>query len=203
MEDSSSSVDEAITRPSGDQALAVSSPLIRPARVEEVAGMLALFADEVKAGRMLPRDPLRVANEIGDWLVAEEEGQVVGCVSLVFFNEELCEVRSLAVHPGQRGKGLGVDLIRAAVDLARKRGMHRVLTLTRAVGVFERAGFVQDHVARYPEKVWRDCAPCPFRERCDEIALIYPLDSPGSGNGAKNGNGNGHNADTKFDPRSR
>ena len=115
------------------------------------------------------------------WLVAEAGDQIVGCVSLVFFNEELCEVRSLAVHPDRRGNGLGGDLITAAVELARTRNMRRVLTLTRSLGVFERAGFVRDEVHNYPEKVWRDCAPCPFRERCDEITLIYSLEDGAQG----------------------
>jgi amino-acid N-acetyltransferase len=150
--------------------------VIRPARVEEISDILTLFEEEVRAGRMLPRNPDNMAAGINDWLVAEVGDQIVGCVSLVFFNEELCEVRSLAVHSDLRGNGLGGDLITAAVELARTRNMRRVLTLTRSLGVFERAGFVRDEVHNYPEKVWRDCGPCPFQERCDEIALIYSLE---------------------------
>ncbi len=160
---------------------------IRPARLPEVGAMLALFADEVRAGKMLPRNPQSVREDIDNWLVAIEGGEVVGCVSLVPYNEELCELRSLAVHPGRRGRGLGSALIRAAVELARQRGMERVLALTRAVPLFEKAGFRRDFVANFPEKVWRDCAPCPFKEACDEVALIYYLEPPGR----KNGNGRG------------
>lgn len=177
-----------------------SAPIIRPARQVEIDAMLALFADEVRAGKMLPRDPATVAAQLGDWLAAEDDGRIVGCVSLVFFNEELCELRSLAVHPEHRGNGLGGELIRAAVELARQRGMRRVLTLTRAVGVFERAGFARDLVGNYPEKVWRDCAPCPFRERCDEVALIYPIEPIGSGSARPRGNGNGNHRASRSDP---
>ena len=75
-------------------------------------------------------------------------------------------------------------MIQGAVDLAHERGMRRVLTLTRALPLFERAGFCKDFVVNFPEKVWRDCRPCPFRHRCDEVALIYYLDPPaGSDNG--------------------
>jgi amino-acid N-acetyltransferase len=96
-------------------------------------------------------------------------------VSLVTFNQSLCELRSLAVSPVYRGDGIGSQLIAAAVDLARQRGMRHVLSLTRAVALFERAGFRRDFVANFPEKVWRDCTPCPFRRACDETALIYDL----------------------------
>ena len=104
-----------------------------------------------------------------------EGERVLGCVSLVFYGEGLCELRSLAVDPSQRGRGLGVMLIRGAVELARERGMRRVLTLTRAVPLFVRAGFCQDFVANFPQKVWRDCRPCPFRHRCDEVALMMEI----------------------------
>jgi amino-acid N-acetyltransferase len=157
----------------GGVAVKDTARTIRAARAEEIHDILALFEDEVRAGRMLPRDPAEMAEGIGDWLVAVEEGEVTGCVSLVFFGDELCELRSLAVRADHRGNGLGGKLIRAAVEMARVRGMRRVLTLTRAVGVFESAGFVRDLVGNYPEKVWRDCMSCPLRARCDEVALVY------------------------------
>ncbi len=172
------------TNSSVEQASAFNHPdkaVIRPAQVDEIGDILMLFEEEVRAGRMLPRNPDNMVAGIHDWLVAEAGDQIVGCVSLVFFNDELCEVRSLAVHSDRRGNGLGGDLIAAAIELARTRNMHRVLTLTRSLGVFERAGFVRDEVHNFPEKVWRDCGPCPFRERCDEVALIYSLDDGAQG----------------------
>lgn len=162
--------------------------LIRTARISEVEDIRALFEEEVRAGRMLPRSPHEMRAHINDWLVAEEGGAVIGCVSLVFFNDELCELRSLAVAPEQQGRGLGLALIGAAVELARLRGMRRVLSLTRAVELFERAGFRRDFLANFPQKVWRDCRPCPLRHRCDEVALIYYLDNPPS-TAATGGNG--------------
>lgn len=149
--------------------------MIRRARLDEIAQIRALFEDEVRAGRMLPRSEEDIRATIGDWLVAEKSGQIVGCVSLVYFNQDLCEVRSLAVHPTYRGNGIAGKLIEMAVDMARARGMKRVLTLTRAARLFEQKGFRRDTVGHFPEKVWRDCAPCPFRDACDEVALIYPL----------------------------
>jgi N-acetylglutamate synthase-like GNAT family acetyltransferase len=66
-------------------------------------------------------------------------------------------------------------LVTAGLALAESRGICRALALTRAAPVFERIGFRRDFVANFPEKVWRDCTPCPFRHRCDEVALIYDL----------------------------
>lgn len=150
--------------------------LIRPARVEEIEAIRSLFVEEVRAGRMLPRTIEEIHTHLHDWLVAEaSDGRIIGCVSLVIFTPALCEVRSLAVHTSHRGNGLAGKLIAGAVEMARLRGMQQALTLTRAVRVFERAGFRRDYVTNYPEKVWRDCAPCPLRAMCDETALIYQL----------------------------
>jgi amino-acid N-acetyltransferase len=152
--------------------------IIRHPYPHEVETIRALFAAEVAAGLMLPRSPEQILQHLDDWLVAEEEGQIVGCVSLVYFNGSLAEVRSLAVRSDRRGRGLGRRLVEAALALARERGVRRVLTLTRAAGLFEHLGFARDTVGNFPEKVWRDCAPCPFRHRCDEIALVLEL-TPG------------------------
>ena len=131
---------------------------IRPAQAHEIEAVRALFADEVAAGRMLPRAEHEIRTRLDDWLVAEEWGQIPGFLSLVPFNGSLGEGRALAVHPAYPG-----------------RGIERVLVLTRAAPLFEKLGFRRDFVANFPEKVWRDCAPCPFRHACDEVALIYPI----------------------------
>jgi N-acetylglutamate synthase-like GNAT family acetyltransferase len=150
--------------------------ILRSARTEDIENILRLFEDEVRAGRMLPRLPNEIRAHLHNWLVLEREGNLIGCVSLVFFNSQLCEIRSLAVAPGLRGKGFGPQLVRGALALAAESGARRVITLTRSVAFFERLGFRYSQLAHYPEKVWRDCRPCPLRHRCDETALIYRLD---------------------------
>lgn len=149
--------------------------MIRHPNLEEVEAIRALFDDEVRAGKMLPRSAEAIRTHLADWLVAEEDGQIVGCVSLVYFTGSLCEVRSLAVHPHYRGNGIARKLVEAALQMAQKQGIHRALALTRAAHLFERLGFRRDFVANFPEKVWQDCAPCPFRDNCDEVALIIDL----------------------------
>jgi N-acetylglutamate synthase-like GNAT family acetyltransferase len=149
--------------------------IIRQPHLTEVETIRSLFAEEVRLGRMLPRPADEVRATLDSWWVAEIDGRIVGCVSLVHFNGTLCEIRSLAVDPDHRGQGIAGRLIAAAVETARLRGVERVLTLTRAVEVFERVGFHRNLVGNFPEKVWRDCAACPVRHRCDEVALVYDL----------------------------
>jgi amino-acid N-acetyltransferase len=150
--------------------------IIRQPQADEVEAILALFAQEVAAGLMLPRPADEVRQQLDRWLVAEQDGQVIGCVSLVYYNGTLAEVRSLAVRPDHRGNGIASQLVAEAVAMARARRLKRVLTLTRATRLFEQLGFERDAVSNFPIKVWQDCAPCPFQDRCDEIALVYELE---------------------------
>lgn len=149
---------------------------VRGARPADAEAILALFADEVAAGRMLPRDGAEIRGGTSSWVVAEDAaGVVVACGSLVDFGDGLGEVRSLAVVEPLRGAGIGALIVDAVAELGRARGLRRLLALTRRTGFFERLGFVRDLVANFPAKVWRDCAPCPLRERCDEVALVLEL----------------------------
>lgn len=147
---------------------------IRPARAHDVDDIVALFAAEVEAGRMLARDKEKMKVGIDEWRVAVDgEDAIVGCVSLVFFNPLLCEVRSLAVDADHRSNGLGKTLVETALSLAKEHGAAQVLTLTRAAGLFERCGFLVDDIHNFPKKVQTDCMQCPFIDCCDEIALLY------------------------------
>lgn len=148
---------------------------IRTAQLADIPEILAIFADEVKAGRMLPRSEENMRANIHDWRVAILNDEIIGCVSLVFFTPTLCEIRSLAVAEPFRQNGLGKKLVQAAVDLAEERGVAKVLTLTRAPHLFEQVGFEQDNISNFHQKVQQDCQMCPFLECCDEIALLLKI----------------------------
>ncbi|MDO9545616.1 MAG: GNAT family N-acetyltransferase [Pelolinea sp.] len=148
---------------------------IRTAQHADISAILALFADEVEAGRMLPRDKEKMKEGLQDWRVAVEDDTIVGCVSLVFFNEVFCEIRSLAVAEDHRKNGLGKKLVESALELAKERGAKEVLTLSRAAGLFERCGFQVDDIHNFPNKVQQDCQHCPFIDCCDEVALLFTI----------------------------
>jgi len=146
---------------------------IRTAQLADIPAILALFAEEVEAGLMLPRNQAEMQARIGTWRVAEVDQEVIGCVSLVFFSQALCEIRSLAVAKQYRQNGLGKKLVQAAVEFAQESGVQQVLTLTRSPWVFEPLGFAKDLIHNFPAKVQQDCQLCPFIEQCDEVALLY------------------------------
>ncbi len=114
---------------------------------------------------------------IDDWVVSENDGQLIGVGSLVAMNHTLAEVRSLVVAPEYRKFGVGARIVNALTELARKRNFPAVFTLTRAVLFFEKLGFNITEKENFPEKVWRDCSICPVQFACDEVAMVKSVAS--------------------------
>ncbi len=125
-----------------------------------------------REGQLLPRSLESIRASIADWVIAENNGRIVGVGSLIEMNPALAEVRSLAVAPEYRTNGVGAKIVDALVDAARARGISTVFALTRAVPFFEKQGFVVTDKENFPEKVWRDCSICPVRLACDEVAMV-------------------------------
>jgi len=99
----------------------------------------------------------------------------IGCVALESYGADLAEVRSLAVDPAIRGRGLGARLLRFALATAKRRKIARVFAVTHAPDFFGRLGFVASTSAMaeaLPEKIARDCRTCPKAEKCELVAVI-------------------------------
>jgi amino-acid N-acetyltransferase len=79
---------------------------------------------------------------LGRFLVAEEEGRLVATAGIEL-GEGCALLRSVAVAPGARGAGVGVEIVRQALRLASVSGAQSVYLLTTtAAGFFPRFGFV-------------------------------------------------------------
>ncbi len=150
-------------------------PVIRSAAEADVSVIAEIVAEHARQGHLLPRSVESIRAGLPAWLVAEVGGAVVGCCCLLEMSPSLVEVRSLAVLPAYRSHGVGARLVRGLVEQARGRGIPTVFALTRAVRFFERLGFTVTDKARFPEKVWRDCAICPLQHNCDETAVVLEV----------------------------
>ena len=157
------------------------TPQVRRARPSDSHHILRLIQPYVLRGELLPRTLSEVSRTIDAWVVAQEGNTLLGCGSLVAYTSDLSEVRSLAVAADRRGQGIGQAMMDKLVDVARQQGARRLFALTRAVPFFLQAGFERIDMREIPEKVWRDCAPCPLRDRCDEHPVILVLSKPPAG----------------------
>ena len=118
----------------------------RQATPRDAAAISALVAHYVPAGTLLPRDEAFVAAHAADFIVAERDGRVVGCVHLDDYAPSLAEVRSLAVSPAAQAGGVGVRLVRALEALAVRRGYATLFAVSNNGGFFHRLGYVERHV---------------------------------------------------------
>ena len=74
----------------------------------------------------------------GCLLIAEIEGNPVGCVALRSFEPGICEMKRLFVESECRSKGLGRTLAKKVIQEAKNKGYHKMLLDT---GDFMVAGF--------------------------------------------------------------
>ncbi len=149
---------------------------IRPAMAGDVEAIALLVADNARRGGLLPRSESNIRASIDNFLVAQAQGRIVGCGSLLPMSANLVELRSLAVDATLRGAGVGQKLVARLIEEARDRQFSNLFALTRAISFFEKCGFTQTPKENFPEKVWNDCVACPLLANCDEVAVTYHLD---------------------------
>lgn len=93
-----------------------------------------------------------VRETFADFLVAEEQGVLVGSIGLEV-HAPYALLRSAAIIPGRAGGGIGSALVTRIVDHARGRAVTELyLFTTGAAGFFERHGFTRiDRTSMPPE----------------------------------------------------
>ena len=143
--------------------------ILRPARREDVAAIVRLLADDaLGAAREVVSDPPAAsyaaafdeisANPRTLLAVAQDgSGAVVGTLQLTLIpglsnqGAELALVSAVRVDSRRRGQGLGEQMMRWAMDEARRRGCTSMELLSHASReaaqrFYERLGFVKSHV---------------------------------------------------------
>jgi predicted N-acetyltransferase YhbS len=103
------------------------------------------FEMEEKDRRMLAR-PASIVEAGGVILMAESEGQAIGCVALLRLSLEDVELAKMTVAETWRRHGVGRALLDAAIDAARAMAARRIYLesnskLTAAIALYERVGF--------------------------------------------------------------
>ena len=101
----------------------------------------ALVAPLAERRVLLGKEAVAYYESVGDFVVAESAGRVVGCGALHVLWEDLGEVRTLAVEPAVLGQGVGARILERLVERAHELGLSRLFCLTFETAFFARHGF--------------------------------------------------------------
>ncbi len=149
--------------------------VLRQARVTDVQAIHALIDRNAERGVMLPRSRARLYETVRDFILAEDEGRVVGCGALRTVWEDLGEVCSLAVEESHERRGVGRSIVESLLSQAILLGLGRVFVLTFIPDYFGRFGFGPVEKSLLPHKVWAECVNCPKFPDCGEQAMVKEL----------------------------
>lgn len=150
--------------------------ICRNATVEDVEPLYLMIEEYAQRGIMLPRSRQALTRQIDQFVIAEIEGEFIGCGSLFRLGTDLVEIRSIGLRDEGRGKGVGSMILEKLIEEARRQEIPKVMALTYAVDFFLRNGFEVVQKEIFPEKVWTDCVNCKKQHACDEIAVLKILD---------------------------
>lgn len=117
------------------------SVLVRPALPRDVPVIRALVEPYAVERILLAKEMVGYYEAVQEFCVAEEDGEVVGCGALHVMWADLAEVRTLAVRPDRRRRGIGHLVLQRLLERARELGLRRVFCLTFEVDFFARHGF--------------------------------------------------------------
>lgn len=114
---------------------------IRPAKTTDVLTIRKLVDTYAPERRLLSKATVTLYEAVPDFLVIEKDGQVVGAGAVHVLWEDLAEVRTVAVFPDYKNKGIGSQLLGALLLKAKDLGVKRVFCLTFETKFFTKNGF--------------------------------------------------------------
>ena len=114
---------------------------VRAARTSDVRGILALLDPWVQRRVLLGKEVVTLFEAVQEFVVAESDGELIGCGALHVMWEDLGEIRTLIVADGWLHHGVGGAIVASLEARARELGLTRLFCLTFEVDFFARRGF--------------------------------------------------------------
>ncbi len=143
-------------RPSGVGVLVTDSQYhqVRPARLSDIPAIQRILQRPVQQTALVLRTPEDLTRHIDRFLLFCLDEEVVGCCELIRYEEELAvEVGSLAVDSTFRNRGVGRELLQAALEQAREWNCTLLFSLTTgSAHVFVQAGLRPLAAEHLPER---------------------------------------------------
>ena len=131
--------------------------VLRKATMRDIHALLELINGYASKGVMLPRTEFEMSENIRDFVLAFAGDRLVGCGALHFYSPTSGEIRSLAVDPKSKSRGVGRALVEALEAEARECGLQSIFAFTYVNGFFHKLGFAEVERGELPLKAWKDC----------------------------------------------
>jgi amino-acid N-acetyltransferase len=106
--------------------------------VKKIRKIVDAYTDE---RRLLFKATVTLFEAVQEFVVAELDGEVVGCGALHVLWEDLAEVRTVAVLKEMHGKGIGNQIMVKILENAKDIGVKKVFCLTFETKFFGSHGF--------------------------------------------------------------
>jgi amino-acid N-acetyltransferase len=106
--------------------------------VKKIRKIVDAYTDE---RRLLFKATVTLFEAVQEFVVAELDGEVVGCGALHVLWEDLAEVRTVAVLEEMHGKGIGNQIMIKILENAKEIGVKKVFCLTFETKFFGSHGF--------------------------------------------------------------
>jgi len=115
---------------------------VRRARTSDVPAIKRLV--DTYAGKiLLEKNLVTLYESVQEFWVAELDGEIVGCGALHVLWSDLGEVRTVAVDPSVKGRGVGHAVVTRLLEVAKELQLQRVFVLTFETEFFGRHGFTE------------------------------------------------------------
>ena len=140
----------------GTGTLISSNPFeeIRPATLNDIAGILELIKPLEQKGLLVKRSREKLEMEINDYIVIERDGLIIGCTACHSMpDEQSAEIACLAVHPDYQKSSRGNSLLEHLIIKAKTRKLHKLFVLsTQTMHWFLERGFEATDIESLPEQ---------------------------------------------------
>ena len=115
--------------------------MIRPAKTADIKAIRKIIDLYTLQRRLLAKETVTLYEDVQEFLVAEVNGEVIGCGALHVLWEDLGEVRTVAVLEEYRNKKIGHEILEKIIERARTLGLKRLFCLTFETEFFGKHGF--------------------------------------------------------------
>ncbi|MCK2034510.1 amino-acid N-acetyltransferase [Microbacterium sp. SSW1-49] len=119
----------------------MSEYIVRPARSADIIGIRNLLQPMVEQRILLGKDLAVLYGSVQEFVVAEADGELIGCGALHVIWEDLGEVRTLLVREDWLHHGVGRAIVDQLEANAVTLGLSRLFCLTFEVDFFGRRGY--------------------------------------------------------------